>query len=327
MSAKTKKRINALILILAVGFAFPIWAQENSSQQPTAQQDQATITKDSSAGEDSAKADKTSEEKKAADEKKAKEEAEKAKAAESESEPDNHGADIDSEINVWGVHVNKDSSKAEEYGQVPQGFLLQWLRTYLDMKNGRYLDLKAANVGLNDGQYGFDYGVYGNYKLYIDYNKIPHLFSKDGVIIYNESAPGQWRLPDSVQQANQNLNNVPTTDPSYQTGLTNQRNFISSLIADAHPQSLDLQRNRGTTGFEYDFNTNWKANFEYFQENRDGFRPIGTALSFSNVIEFPEPIDYHTYRTGGGVEYANNGTVVSAGYQYLKFVNETQAMI
>src|SRR5262249_37961595 len=150
---------------------------------------------------------------------------------------------------------------------------------------------------------------------------------KDGVIIYNESAPGQWRLPDSVQQANQNLNNVPTTDPSYQTGLTNQRNFISSLIADAHPQSLDLQRNRGTTGFEYDFNTNWKANFEYFQENRDGFRPIGTALSFSNVIEFPEPIDYHTYRTGGGVEYANNGTVVSAGYQYLKFVNETQAMI
>src|SRR5262249_50790975 len=155
---------------------------------------------------------------------------------------------------------------------VPHGFLLQHLRVDLNMKEGRYFDLSAENAGLNNGQYGFNYGVHGNYDIYVDYSKIPHLFSKDGETIWNEDKDAQWRLADSVQGAIQNLNPVPTSDPTYQAGLAAQRSFISSLLLEAHPQALGLQRNRGTAGVDYDINTNWKVKAEYFQENRDGFR-------------------------------------------------------
>ena len=249
------------------------------------------------------------------------------KPAENASKEESPVADIDSIISVWGTHKTEDSSKAEEYGEVPHGFLLQYLRTAINMKEGRYFNLEASNAGLNNGQYSFDYGVHGSYGIYVDYSKIPHLFSKDGETIWNQENGSQWRLADSVQGAIQGLNDVPTSDPSYQAGLAAQRAFISSLLLEAHPQALGLQRNRGTAGVDYEINTNWKVNAEYFQENRDGFRPLGTSLGFSWAIELPETIDYRTYRAHTGVEYSNKQTTFSAAYEYLDFKNENQAMI
>ncbi|PWT89930.1 MAG: hypothetical protein C5B54_08125 [Acidobacteria bacterium] len=298
------KHITLIFIILFLGITIPLWAQQELTTQ---QSDDNKKTDDST----KAKSDDSKDEKEAVDTTK--------------GEPPL--ADIDSLVSVWGTDKQKDSSKAEEYGDVPHGFLLESLRTSLITKTGRYFDITAHNTGLNNGQYGFNYGVFGNYNLYIDYNKIPHLFSKDGETIWNEAAPAQWRLADSVQQAIQNLNPVPTDDPTYQAGLAQQRAFISSLLTEAHPTPLGLQRNRGDVGFDYSINTNWKYDFEYFQENRDGFRPLGTTLGFSWAIELPEQIEYKTYRTRTGIEYTKNSTTFSANYEYLDFKNENQAMI
>ena len=108
---------------------------------------------------------------------------------------------IDSEISVWTSHADEDSSKAEEYGEIPDGFLVSFLSANILMKDDQHLNIRARNVGLNDGIYGGEYGVIGKYEVYVDYRKIPHLFSKDGETIFNESPESVWALADSIQGA------------------------------------------------------------------------------------------------------------------------------
>src|SRR3990170_3341811 len=115
----------------------------------------------------------------------------------SQENNDETEANIDAVVAVWGNYVVDDSSKAEEYGQVPEGFLINSFKVGVDMKSDRYLDLRGTRVGLNNGRYGLDYGVRGSYKLYIDYTKIPHAFSKSGETIWTEVTPGKWRIADS----------------------------------------------------------------------------------------------------------------------------------
>src|SRR3972149_9968683 len=132
----------------------------------------------------------------------------------SQEDNDETEANIDSTVAVWGQYVVDDSSKAEEYGEVPEGFLINSFNVDVDMKSDRYLGFRGSRVGLNNGQYQLDYGVRGKYQLYVDYTKIPHLFSKAGETIWTEVSPGVWRLPDSVQQTIQNLNPFdPVADP------------------------------------------------------------------------------------------------------------------
>ncbi len=299
MRATEQKQIKILLFLMFLALMpLPLWSQE-SNQETQSAETTATATQTQPASE----------------------------ANESTENTEDTKTTIDGTVSVWGTDVVEDSSKAEEYGEVPSGFLIDALTVDVDMKDDRFMGIRAKNVGLNDGRYGFDYGLSGSYKLNIDYTKIPHLFSKDGETIWNESAPGIWTLPDALQGAIQGLNDVPTTDPSYASGLANQRAFISSLLLDAHPQQLGLQRNRGTVDFSLTPNTRWNYGLEYFRENRDGFRPYGTTFGFGWVTELPEHIDYNTDRARAGVEYASKGRTFAAAYEFSGFHNDLQSMI
>lgn len=295
MRSITIKLLPQLLVALFLAIVFPVWAQETQSEEKSDQQTATSETDQATTPEESS---------------------------------DEVSTSIDSEISVWTNDVEKDSSKAEEYGEVPEGFLVNYLSAKILMKDDRHLDVRARNVGLNDGIYGLDYGVIGKYQVVVDYRKIPHLFSKDGVTIYNEDSPGVLALPDSVQGAIQSLNPFPpvSSDPNYVAALNNQRTFISSLLTEAHPTDLGLQRNRGTAGFGFSPSLHWNYGVEYFRENRDGFRPYGATLGFSWLQELPEQIDYNTDRVRTGVEYANKDYTFAAAYEFMGFNNDHPVM-
>jgi MtrB/PioB family decaheme-associated outer membrane protein len=260
------------------------------------------------------------------------EEAEQAKTEETAggTEPemeDEADTTIETTAGVWGNHFIEDSSKAEEYGEVPEGFLINSFKVAVDMENDRFLELRGRNVGLNNGQYSFDYGVDGKYEFYLDYSKIPHLFSRQGETIWTETSRGVWSLPDTLQQAIENLNPVANTDPSYAAGLLAQRRFISGLLTTAHPIDLRLQRNRTSTGFSFTPNVHWKYGVEYFLENRDGYRPFGTTFGFSWVTELPEHLDYDTQNFRASAQYSKNGRTLAVTYDLNLFNNEINRMI
>ena len=207
--------------------------------------------------------------------------------------------------------------------------MVNFLSANILMKDDRRLNIRARNVGLNNAIYGFDYGMIDKYRVFVDYRKIPHLFSKDGETIFNENPQGVWALPDSIQGAIQNLNPFPvdSSDPDYSNALNQQRSFISSLLTEARPQALGLQRNRGTIGAVFSPSLHWNYGVEYFRENRDGFRPYGATLGFSWLQELPEEIDYNTDRVRTGLEYANNGRTFNIAYEFSGFNNEFPVMI
>ncbi|HJZ13455.1 MAG TPA: MtrB/PioB family outer membrane beta-barrel protein, partial [Acidobacteriota bacterium] len=224
--------------------------------------------------------------------------------------------------------VVDDSSKAEEYGEVPEGFLINSFNVDVAMKSDRFLEFGGKNVGLNSARYDFDYGVSGKYDVFFNYTKIPHLFSKSGETIWTELNPGQWRLADNIQQVIQDLNPFdPILDPiNYAPALARQRAFVKNLLLNATDTPLGLQRDRSTAGFAYTPNIDWKYGIEYFHENRDGTRPFGTSFGFSWATELPEAIDYSTDRVRAGVEYAKNGKAFSAFYDLSLFRNEVETL-
>lgn len=231
---------------------------------------------------------------------------------------------IDADVAVYGTDKSEDSSKAEEYGEVPHGFTINHFDAQVT-KGDRFMNLSGSRVGLNNAQYLFDYGVFGDYKLYVNYYKIPHLFSKDAVTNWVELTPGQWRIADSVQGAVEALNPVDPADPAYD--ITPQYLFIKDWLLAARPTSLGLQRNQTDTGIEVTPGSNWKYNINYFLENRDGTRPFGTSFGFSWVTELPERIDYKTHRFHAGAEWAKNGKSFNFAYDLSIFENSVEQMI
>lgn len=234
---------------------------------------------------------------------------------------------IETTAGIWGNHFVDDSSKAEEYGELPEGFLINSFKVAVNMKEDRFLEIRGRNVGLNNGQYGFDYGVSGKYQFFLDYSKIPHFFSREGETIWTETSAGVWSLPDSLQLAIENINPVANTDPSYSAGLLAQRRFISGLLTTAHPLDLRLQRNRTSSGFSFTPNINWKYGVEYFLENRNGYRPFGTSFGFSWATELPEHIDYDTQNFRASAQYSKNGKAFAVTYDLNLFNNEVNRMI
>lgn len=235
---------------------------------------------------------------------------------------------LDVTATVDGKYVAKDSSKAEEYGEVPEGFILKRFYADFALKNkDNFLRMWGNNVRLNYADYGMDYGEYGKYKFSTDYRKIPHLFSRSGETIWAETSPGVWRVPDALQQAVQNQNVLDPSDPLFGAAQLQQKAFFSDFLTGAQPVGLGIQRDRGNVAFEYEQNPSLKYNFNYFLENRDGYRPLGTSFGFSWATELPERIDYRTQDVRAGVQYNRNGRSLMVNYDLSLFNNASPVMI
>jgi MtrB/PioB family decaheme-associated outer membrane protein len=239
-------------------------------------------------------------------------------AVETEEEAE---TEIDSDISIWWNEFQDESSKAEEYGELPEGFLVNEFKALFDFKDDRFINVRGDRVGLNNAFYGFEYGVEGDYKFFLNYRKIPHLFSREGETIWTESSPGVWTLADNLQTGIQNINPLPPDDPNFTAGLNAQRAFVSGLLDGSQDHFLGLQRNRTTAGFGQSVNDHWNYALNYHLENRDGYRPFGTAFAFSWVTELPETIDYTTQRFNASTEYSGNGRTFTAAYDLMLFNN------
>ena len=108
-----------------------------------------------------------------------------------------------------------------------------------------------------------------------------------GLSIWTKQLPECGSFADDLQQTVQNLKNLDLTYPTYNTGLFNQRTFVSNFLSVSDRQSLELMKDRGNVGIERALNADWKLGVNYFQENRNGLRPFGTTFGFSWATEVP----------------------------------------
>ena len=96
------------------------------------------------------------------------------------------------------------SAKFFEYRDLHSGFRLRDMRIWArDAATSRHFDLTGTNVGRDDARLGLEYGVWGDWSVGVDYNKIVHNFGNDGVFLWNVTAPGHFEIAQPTRLATQ----------------------------------------------------------------------------------------------------------------------------
>lgn len=221
------------------------------------------------------------------------------------------------------LDVDTNSSKVQEYRDLSSGFRVRLLALTGATDDGaRLLRFQVVNGGKRDGFYGLSYDVAGSWRMKLSYDQIPHRFGNDGHVLFTQTSPGVWELPDPMQQANQNF--IVANRPLLNFTLLNGQ--LAPWLATAHAIDLGLERKRTRAQFRLGSAGGTTWNFEYRHEDRDGNRAYGSSFGFSNAVELPEPIDYKTDDAILSADWRFGSGLVTAGYQYSKFTNDTSTM-
>lgn len=223
--------------------------------------------------------------------------------------------------------VDTDSAKFEEYRDFSQGF---WLRKLGiaggDDKGERWLDFDADNAGRHDARYTLGYGVAGKYRLTLDYNKIPHRFGNNGKLLWTETGPGVFELPDATQAALQSAIEKQFAANRAGINFLFLNGLLRPFIQTASDVDIGLQRDRTLARLDVGNKRGFAWGLEYTHENRTGTRQYGSSFGFNNVTELPEPIDYDTSAaTVSGAWNSSRGTL-GFGYRASKFENHISTL-
>ncbi len=231
------------------------------------------------------------------------------------------------DLAVYDVDVDTDSSKFNEYRDWSTGFAIPKMKISGSDEKGRFLEFKSTWVGRRDARYTLDYGVSGKWSMMIDYNKIPHRFGNNGLILFAQTEPGRWQIADSIQQSLQ-----ATLEQKFATGRTGinyayLKGLVTPYLNAADSIDLGLQRDRTRAVVDIGSMGRLAWKIDYSHENRTGNRPYGAAFGFGNVVELPEPIDYSTDGATLSGELNGKRGGLTFGYRYSKFKNDVDSLI
>ena len=154
------------------------------------------------------------------------------------------------DLAVYDVDVDTDSSKFNEYRDWSSGFAIPKMKISGEDEKGRYLEFKSTWIGRRDARYTLDYGVSGKWSMMIDYNKIPHRFGNNGLILFAETSPGRWQIADSIQQSLQSTLTQQFATDRTRINYAFLKGLITPYLNAADSIDLGLQRDRTRAVFD-----------------------------------------------------------------------------
>ena len=241
----------------------------------------------------------------------------------------------------WLTPRTTDSiAKFEEYGAVPRGVYLDWLRLQSGSNDGQYVvNFWARNIGRNNQEYLGDFYKVGEHYLTLGWNQIPHLISTSAKTVFSGAGSTFLSVNDSLQA---NLQaNLPNATASGAAGTTARNNIENFINAAAGPVTLSTQRDKATVDYRYTPTNDLDFKLKYSHEHRTGTRPVGISWAYAaapaspgfagNTIEAIQPIDDTTQNIKASAQYTTStpwgknwtGLVNYAGSRYdnsLKFL-------
>ncbi len=212
-----------------------------------------------------------------------------------------------------------NNAKFNEYRvrrESPWGGFAEVEANYAKPDGNHEYNLCLKYRSLEDIDMHFDTMSYGEYKFFVNYQRMGHTFATNVHTVYSGDGTGNLTIPAST---------LATVNPSDTFTLPGSALALKDAVADAHTIDLFLIRDRVKTGLDW---MSFKpltlyALFDY--EHREGDRPYGATFGTDNGIEIPEPIDYDTYNAKAGVEYAGQ-MYANASYNHSTFNNNIQSV-
>ncbi len=162
---------------------------------------------------------------------------------------------------------NVDSSKFEEYREVPKGVSMPEF-TLQGSQNGKDFALFGQDISQSDQRY-YGYASAGWFGVKYDYNQIPHNMGNNGRTIHSETAPGVWSMSPTLRES---LGNAVDAVPAASRTYAFYAPLLAPTIAAANTYDISGLRQRGEVTFDLTQNTPFDLSFTYMREVKTGYR-------------------------------------------------------
>jgi MtrB/PioB family decaheme-associated outer membrane protein len=227
------------------------------------------------------------------------------------------------DFGVQQVDSDTNSSKFQEYRDVPSGVVMPYFRLFSEQK--WRVNLVAENVLRRDGRYRL-FLESEPVRFKIDYNRIPHRFGNDAHTLLEETRTGVLEISDTLQRAHQTALEQQFAANRNAINFAFLSDLVAPSLAAANTIDLALLRERGTAEVDINPGKPLTVRLNYFREKRTGNRAAGTSFGFGNVVESPEPIDYRTEEFGASAELDQGWGLVRGGVRYNTFKNPNNTL-
>lgn len=170
------------------------------------------------------------------------------------------------EIGYQGITgSDTDSAARTEYRDDDAGIEAD-MRLSVEEDGKYFLESRATDIAQDDQSFGLRIGRYGRYRLELEYDELPHIFSTSQQTIYVKPVPGFFALDDSRQNAVEAAGGAnapnsalqaayPTFPVTLRTDVQTAR--VGLFYRPTVPLELDVtyrfQRNRGTRAWGMGF--------------------------------------------------------------------------
>lgn len=216
------------------------------------------------------------------------------------------------EVGGMPSHRSGDTTKLEEYRDLPETVVVPQLELFIDTKKKDfYLDLESIKTGRADQSYRLRAGRSGLLDVEFIWDQIPHLFNVDNA-----------RTPYSMNGGVYTL----SSKPGGTTGAA-MRDWVN---ANAQSTNLNLYNGLAKLNIRYTPTPGWTFTGSYGSQNTTGGRAFGAYFGPSpgnfNITELVEPIDYQTHNIELGGEYAGNGWTLGLKYNGSLFHNNNNTL-
>lgn len=203
------------------------------------------------------------------------------------------------------------SAKYDDYTGADEGMHATGGADLTYNKEAFYLNFRAKDVGYDNRNLYLEEGVYGKYKLFLEYDQTPHIISNNSQTIFNGAGTGTLTLPSGWVRGNQTTN---------MSGALSGNKKDVELRTDRKAYSAGISSSLS----DFDFKVSFK------KDEKEGTKSIGGVIGNSGGtnrgIILPEPVDYTTDELKASVAYSRDAFQVELGYYLSQFTNGNKSL-
>src|SRR5580765_5225303 len=218
-------------------------------------------------------------------------------------------------IGVGTVDGLEESSKAQQYREIPNGFFLDQFNFAATKHDWRF-DLFATDLLQEDQRVLFSARNSKSLRINVGYAQIPAWYSNTAATLFASGGGGTMLFPATIRSANETATPVAGIATNLQTSLAAAQPFP------------DLRYRRDRAFGDLTWQTpvpGLTATATFSQELRNGTHDQTLSTNFSvgtDVTEFAATTDYTSREASLGVDYAHKRFDVGGSVVWSEFHND-----
>jgi MtrB/PioB family decaheme-associated outer membrane protein len=223
------------------------------------------------------------------------------------------------EAEVGGRVIRGDFQSAayQEYREQSPGIFGN-ARLLLEGKEGRYyFEGLATDIAERDQHYEVASGRYGRYRLELEYDEHPHVFSTAARTLYTDQGGGVLTFPDATQAAIEAA-----------VGNAAKSALLQSALSGATGVPLRFRLRTGRVGLFYRPLADLEFDAGYWIQEKEGTRPFGMGFGSpgGTFVNVAAPIDERTHEVTGGIQVARDTWSLRLDYTGSFYQNDLDTL-